>query len=76
MFSALGNQGQSLPLFAIKTLTRTNYEDWYESLTINLAIMNLDLALRLRHLLNLVRKVLLKRRPTMNVWGIPVGLVL
>jgi 4-alpha-glucanotransferase len=76
MFSALGNQGQSLSLFAIKTLTRTNYEDWYESLTINLAIMNLDLALRLRHLLNLVRKVLLKRRPTMNVWGIPVGLVL
>jgi hypothetical protein len=35
-----------LPLSAIKTLTGTNYEDWYESLTINLAIMNLDLALR------------------------------
>lgn len=46
MSSALGNPGMSLQLSAIKTLTGTNYEDWYESLTINLAIMNLDLALR------------------------------
>jgi hypothetical protein len=59
MFSVLGNQSLSLPLSAIKTLTGTNYEDWYVSLTINLAIMNLDLTLRLelRHLLNLLRKV-------------------
>jgi len=40
MFSVLGNQSLSLPLSAIKTLTGTNYEDWYVSLTINLAIMN------------------------------------
>ncbi|KAG6642075.1 hypothetical protein CIPAW_09G118100, partial [Carya illinoinensis] len=37
----------SLSLSAIKILTEINYEDWYESLTINLAIMNLDLALRI-----------------------------
>ncbi|XP_041009355.1 uncharacterized protein LOC121253403 [Juglans microcarpa x Juglans regia] len=36
----------SLQLFAIKTLTGTNYKDWYEFLTINLAIMNLDLTMR------------------------------
>jgi hypothetical protein len=42
----LENQCLSLPLSAIKTLTGTNYEDWYVSLTINLVIMNLDLALR------------------------------
>jgi hypothetical protein len=46
MFSVLENQSLSLLLSAIKTLTGTNYEDWYVSRTINLAIMNLDLALR------------------------------
>jgi hypothetical protein len=30
----------------------------------------------LRHLLHLLRKVLLKKSPTMNVGGIPIGLVL
>jgi hypothetical protein len=56
MFSVLGNQGLSLPLSAIKTLTGANYEDWYESLTINLAIMNLDLALRVEALAALTAK--------------------
>ncbi|KAG7960597.1 hypothetical protein I3843_10G132500 [Carya illinoinensis] len=45
--STYGNAALSLSLSAIKSLTRTNYEDWYESLTINLAIMNLDLVLRI-----------------------------
>ncbi|XP_022842981.1 uncharacterized protein LOC111366457 [Olea europaea var. sylvestris] len=35
-----------LSLYVIKSLIGTNYEDWHESLTINLAIMHLDLALR------------------------------
>jgi hypothetical protein len=35
----------------------TNYEDfWYESLTINLAIMNLDLALRVEAFAELTEK--------------------
>ena len=33
-------------MFAIKTLNGTNYDDWYDSLTVNLAIMNLDVTLR------------------------------
>ncbi|KAH7845358.1 hypothetical protein Vadar_001115 [Vaccinium darrowii] len=40
------NPGLSLQLSAIKTLSGTNYEDWKESLEVNLAIMNLDLAIR------------------------------
>jgi hypothetical protein len=53
----LGNQGLSLPLSTIKTLMETNYEDfWYESLTINLAIMNLDLALRVEAFAELTEK--------------------
>jgi len=76
MFSVLGNQGLSLPLSAIKILTETNYKDLYESVTINLAIMNLDLALRAEAPAELTKKVLLKRRPTINVGGIPIGLVL
>ncbi|KAF7151082.1 hypothetical protein RHSIM_Rhsim02G0147800 [Rhododendron simsii] len=40
------NPGVSLQLSAIKTLNGTNYEDWNESLKVNLAIMNLVLALR------------------------------
>ncbi|KAH7862541.1 hypothetical protein Vadar_006271 [Vaccinium darrowii] len=39
------NPGLSLQLFAIKILYGTNYEDWKESLEVNLAIMNLDLAI-------------------------------
>ncbi|KAH7841940.1 hypothetical protein Vadar_026323 [Vaccinium darrowii] len=38
--------GLSLQLSAIKILSGTNYEDWKESLKVNLAIMNLDLAIR------------------------------
>jgi hypothetical protein len=34
----------------------TNYEDWYESFTINLANMNLDLALRDEALAALTKK--------------------
>ncbi|KAH7845096.1 hypothetical protein Vadar_017655 [Vaccinium darrowii] len=40
------NPGLSLQLSAIKTLSGTNYEVWKESLEVNLAIMNLDLAIR------------------------------
>jgi hypothetical protein len=46
MFLVLENQSLSLLLSIIKILMGTNYEDWYVFLTINLAIMNLDLALR------------------------------
>jgi hypothetical protein len=56
VFSILGIQGLLLPLFAIKTLTGTNYEDWYESLTINLAIMNFDLTLRVEAPVELIEK--------------------
>jgi hypothetical protein len=56
MFSVLGNQGLSLPLSAIKTLTETNYEDLYESLTINLVIMNLDFVLRVETPTELTKK--------------------
>jgi hypothetical protein len=34
------NPGLSLQLSVIKTLSGTNYEDWKESLEVNLAIMN------------------------------------
>lgn len=44
--SAFGNLAMSLQISVIKMLIGNNYEDWYEFLTINLAIMNLDLALR------------------------------
>lgn len=30
----------------IKTLNRSNYEDWFRSLTLYLTLMNLDMALR------------------------------
>jgi hypothetical protein len=46
MFLVLGNQSLSFLLSIIKILMGTNYEDWYVFLTINLAIMNLDLTLR------------------------------
>ncbi|KAL5775561.1 hypothetical protein ACOSP7_013118 [Xanthoceras sorbifolium] len=40
------NPGMSLQLSAIKTLTGSNFDEWYESLSMFLGIMNLDLALR------------------------------
>jgi hypothetical protein len=56
MSLALGNYGLSLQLSAIKTLMGTNYEDLYESLTINLAVMNLDLALKVEATAKLIEK--------------------
>jgi hypothetical protein len=69
MFSVLGNQGLSLPLSAIKTLTETNYEDLYESLTINLAIMNLDLALRVEAPAELTKKSYAEEKTYYKCWG-------
>jgi len=69
MFSILENQGLSLPLSAIKTLTETNYEDWYESLTINLAIINLDLALRVEALAALTEKSFAEEKTYYERWG-------
>lgn len=37
----------SFSLSVIKSLKETTYENWYESLTINFVIINLDLALRI-----------------------------
>jgi hypothetical protein len=69
MFSVLGNQDLSLPLSAIKTLTGTNYEDWYESFTINLAIMNLDLALRVEAPTTLTEKSSAEEKTYYEHWG-------
>jgi hypothetical protein len=69
MFSILGNQGLSLPLSAIKTLTGTNYKDWNESLTINLAIMNLDLALRVETPAALTKKSFAEEKTYYERWG-------
>ncbi|XP_062170455.1 uncharacterized protein LOC133876187 [Alnus glutinosa] len=69
MFSVLENQGLSLPLSAIKTLAETNYEDWYESLTINLTIINLDLALRVEALAALIEKSFAEEKTYYERWG-------
>jgi len=69
MFSVLGNQGLSLPLSAIKTLTETNYEDWYESFTINLAVMNLDLDLRVEAPAALTEKSFAEEETYYERWG-------
>jgi len=69
MFSVLGNQGLSLPLSAIKTLMGTNYEDWFESLTINLAIMNLDLTLRVEAPAELIKKSSIEEKTYYERWG-------
>jgi len=65
----LGNQDLSLPLSAIKTLTGTNYENWYESFTINLAIMNLDLALRVEPPAELIEKSYVEEKTYYECWG-------
>jgi len=69
MFLVFENQGLSLPLSAIKTLMGTNYEDWYESFTINLAIMNLDLALRVETPAALTEKSSVKEKTYYECWG-------
>lgn len=49
-------------------LNETNYEDRYESLTINLAIMNLDLSFRVDAPTQLIEKSSIKEKSLYEHW--------